>query len=105
MPWHPDIPDVPIKKPKIIEDLEQTDLTVRESMRSLEIDETIDAVAHAVALAFKKECQGSYDECEEVVSIALTVTGSALGGRLGNAMIAASEHAAKSASRTVFPFI
>lgn len=103
MPWHPDVPDLPIKKPKIIEDLESSALDERESMRSLEIQETIEAVAHKVALAFKEQCQGGYDECEEVVSMALTLTGSALGGRLGTAMVAASEHAAKSASRIVFP--
>jgi hypothetical protein len=103
MTWHPDVPDLPIKKPKIVEDLECSSLSERESMRSLEIEETIEAVAHSVALAFKKQCQGGYNECEEVVSIALTLTGSALGGRLGTAMVAASEHVAKTTSRIVFP--
>lgn len=104
MPWHPDVPDLPIKKPKIIETLEQMDRSVLDSMPPVEVQEMVDAVASGVAEAYKEQYKkGNYEECVEFASIALSVTGSALGGQMGKAMIASSEHAAKNACSIVFP--
>jgi hypothetical protein len=104
MGWHPDVPDLPIKKPKQIETLEKLDPRVREAMMAVEIEERIKEIAHAVAEAYTKSTKNpKYEVCLEIVSVALRVTGSSLGGRLGTAMIASSEHAAKIATDAAFP--
>lgn len=102
--WHPDVPNLPIKKPKEIEELELMDRSYLDSMPKIEIQEKIEQIAHAVARDYKKQAKkGSFDECLEVVSIALKVTGSAIGGKLGTAMIAATDFASLIASRDAFP--
>lgn len=104
MKWHPDVPDLPFEKPVEIEELEQMDRRVLDSMPGVEVDEKVDDVADAVARAYKRESsESSYDECVEVVSTALTVTGSSIGGHVGTALIARSEHAAKTACQLAFP--
>lgn len=103
MKWHPDVPDLPIEKPEALESLEKADAHFLDSMPGVEIDEKIDEVSEAVARAYKKQSSDSnYDECVEVVSIALNVTGSAIGGKMGTAMVARNENAAKTACRIVF---
>lgn len=104
MVWHPDVPNLPIEKPKEIEDLEQMDRAYLDSMPHAEIQEKVEQIAHAVARDYKKQRRkSSYEECREIVSIALRVTGSAIGGSLGTAMIAACDAAAFTASRDAFP--
>jgi hypothetical protein len=104
MAWHPDVPNLPIEKPREIEQLEQMDRAYLDSMQNTEIQEKIEQIAHAVARDYKKQKKkGSFDECLEVVSIALKITGSAIGGKMGTAMIAATEHASLVASHDAFP--
>lgn len=100
MPWHPDIPDLPLDKPKIIEDLEQMDPAIRNSMPPAEMDEIIESIAYDVAKAYKKKFpKGSIEECFNFVSIALRVTGSALGGKIGLSMVASCDTVAETACR------
>jgi hypothetical protein len=104
MPWHPDVPDLPITKPKEIEKLEQMDRVMLESMPFQEVQDIIDEAAHAFARAYHEQVpDGDYEGCIDIVSVALSVTGSALGGKVGTAMIGASQSATKSACRIVFP--
>lgn len=104
MKWHPDVPDLPIEKPKEIEKLELMDQRALDSMPGVEVEEKVEEIAHAVARAYKKQQpNGNYDECLEVVSTALSVTGSAIGGHVGTAMIAESDSAAKTACRLAYP--
>lgn len=104
MTWHPDVPDIPIKKPKEIEELELADRAVLDSMPGVEVKETVEQIAHAVARDYKKQkVNGNYDECLEIVSVALKVTGSAIGGKVGRAMIAACDTAAEEAAQQFFP--
>jgi hypothetical protein len=105
MRWHPDVPDIPLRKPKEIEKLELMDRAVLDSMPGVEIQETVDQIAHAVARTYIEDRQASATptECEELVSIALRVTGGAIGGKVGNAMIAEADKAAIAACRLAFP--
>lgn len=105
MRWHPDVPDLPIKKPKEIESLELMDRAVLDSMPPVEVKETVDQIAHAVARSYvdEKMDRATQDECLEVVSIALKVTGAAIGGQVGNAMVAESDTAAETACHLAFP--
>src|SRR6187431_1496425 len=104
MNWHPDVPDLPIKKPREIEILELMDRASLDSMPPLEVYEKVDEIAHAVARDYKIQVlDGSFEECAEVVSVALKTTGSAIGGHVGNAMISARNSAALRASLGAFP--
>lgn len=103
MSWHPDIPDLPIEKPKIVEDLEQADRAILNAMPPAEVEDTINSVAYAIAQSYAKHPLGNREECLEFASIALTTLGSAIGGKVGTAMVAASDRAARSASLTVYP--
>lgn len=104
MTWHPDVPNIPIKKPKEIEALEQMDRVSLDSMPSVEVKEKVEQIAHAVARDYKKQKKnGNFDECLEVVSIALKVTGSAIGGHVGTAMIAACDSASLVAAQDAYP--
>lgn len=104
MNWHPDVPDLPIRKPREIELLEMMDRVSLDSLPPLEVDEKVDEIAHAVARDYKSQtADGSFVECVEVVSVALEVTGSAIGGHVGNAMIAARNSAALRAGLDAFP--
>ena len=102
MAWHPDVPDLPITKPKEIEKLESMDPAVLNSLPDLEVQETVRDISHAVAKKYHEEVGGTYDDCVDVVSTALTVTGSSLGGKVGLAMIASNQSAAKNACRIIY---
>lgn len=103
MPWHPDIPDLPIDKPKIIENLEQMDKAVLNSMPSAEVDEMIESVAYDIAMAYRdKFPNGSIEECFNFVSIALSVTGSSVGGKVGLSMVAASDEIAHKVCQIIY---
>lgn len=104
MVWSPDVPNIPIKKPKEIERLELTDRSSLDSMPPLEVQEKVEEIAHAVARDYKDQIKnGSFDECLEIVSIALQATGSSIGGQVGTAMVATCHSAALTASRNAFP--
>lgn len=103
MKWHPDVPDLPITKPKELEKIESMDAAERNAMRDVQVEETVGEIAHAVARDYHKQLGGNYEDCLDIVSVALTVTGSSLGGNLGNAMTSSNESAAKIACRTIFP--
>ncbi|HEV8052609.1 MAG TPA: hypothetical protein VGP47_08940 [Parachlamydiaceae bacterium] len=104
MNWHPDLPDIPIKKPKEIEILESMDRVSLDSMPPLEVYAKVDEIAHSVARDYKDQMpNGSFEECAEIVSIVLENTGSAIGGHVGNAMISACNSAALKASQNAFP--
>jgi hypothetical protein len=104
MAWHPDIPSIPIKKPKEIETLELMDRVLLDSMTPLEVHEKVEEIAHSVARDCKAEVKnGNFDTCLGIVSVALRITGSAIGGQVGKAMIAECDTAALKASREAFP--
>ena len=101
---HPDVPGLPFDKPKQIEALEQMNRAMLDLMPPLEVDETVAEIAHAVATTYKQKVKNSdYDGCVEVVAVALSVTGSSIGGHVGNAMVAANQHMAVIACRRAFP--
>lgn len=104
MRWHPDVPDIPISKPKEIEKLELMDRAVLDSMPPVEVEETVAQIAHAVARTYlqEKKEKATPEECNEIISIALKVTGAAIGGHVGSAMVAESDSAAETASRLAF---
>lgn len=104
MGWYPDVPKLPIKKPRLIEQLEQKNRAFLDSLPGTEVQETVDNIADAVAAEYKKEVpKGNREMCLEIVSVALTVTGSAIGGQVGNAMVAQSDKAALRATENYFP--
>lgn len=104
MAWHPDVPNLPIKKPREIEDLEQMDRAFLDSLPGIEVEGKVKQIAHAVARDYKKQKKnGSFDECLEVVSVALRVTGAAIGGQVGRAMIAAYDSESLAAAQEFFP--
>lgn len=103
MQWHPDIPDdIPFEKPQEIERLESMHPKTRDSMRLVEIDESISAAAEQAAKAYKKAMNGNYDDCVLTVSSILSVTGNALGGLVGSTFVGESLPAAQKACRDRF---
>ncbi|MBA3816654.1 MAG: hypothetical protein H0X29_09100 [Parachlamydiaceae bacterium] len=101
--WHPDTPDLPIEKPLIIENLEKMDPSTLNSMPPAEIDEMIESIAYNVAKAYKEKFHnGDIKGCIDFVSIALNVTGSSLGGKIGLAMVAGSDIVAKKACHLIY---
>lgn len=104
MAWFPDVPDLPISKPKKVEELERKGRTYLDSIPKVEVQEIVDDIAEAVAAQYKKEKpKGNHERCLEIVSVALKVTGSAIGGHVGTAMIAQSDTAAERAAELFFP--
>jgi hypothetical protein len=104
MSWHPDIPDIPISKPEKIARLERMDRSFLDSLPGTEVEELVQDAALSIAKTYKKEKQKpSCTECCEVVSVAMTVTGSAIGGQVGLALIADADSAAENACRSLFP--
>ena len=103
MSWHPDVPELPIKKPIEIEKIEGMDPIVLNAMRDVQIHETVEEIAHAVARDYHEQLGGNYEDCVNIVSVALSVTGSSLGGNLGLAMVASKDTASKNACQMIFP--
>ena len=87
MHWDLDNPDIPVDKPKEIKELEAMGRTNRESMPPREMDEKLEDAASAVARLYKKLPGSDYEGCVGVVSVALSVTGSSLGGKFGTHMM------------------
>jgi hypothetical protein len=103
MSWPPDIPDLPLKKPAEVAKLELLDSTALNAMRDEEIEEHIEVAASGFARSYKEEFNGNYEDCVSMVSSALQLTGSAIGGRFGTAMVARSRHVAEMISQELFP--
>jgi len=104
MGWNPDEKQFPMKKPRQLEKLEQMDRVFLDSLPGVEVQDMVDNIAEAIAGAYKKEHpKGNKARCLEIVSSALTVTGSAIGGRVGTSMVAQSDKAAKRATEIYFP--
>ena len=104
MGWHPDIPDLPISKPEKIAKLEKLGRKFLDSLPGNEVDEMVEDAALSIAKTYRKETKGAnFVECVEIVSVALNVTGSAIGGQVGLALIAASDRGAENACRLLFP--
>ena len=55
MAWHPDVPNIPINKPKEIENLESMDRIELDSMPGVEVIDKVNQIAHAVARDYKKQ--------------------------------------------------
>jgi hypothetical protein len=102
MSWPPDMPDLPIKKPKELEMIEQLDNHILAAMDDVEIEERIRDAARAIAKEYHKELGGDYDSCKIIVSSALTETGGSIGGHFGESMISLSASEAENACRIVF---
>lgn len=100
--WPPDVPDVGLKKPKELEEMETRDFDSRESMTPLEVHEHIRNIALALAKNYKESKKSTYSGCLDIVSTALTLTGGSLQGKLGNEMIGESACEAEKACRIVF---
>lgn len=102
MPWDLDNPDIPVKKPKEVTELETMGKTNRDSMPPREMDEKVEDAALAVAKSYKKLPGADYEGCIGVVTVALTVTGSALGGKFGAHMVSLSVSEAELACKLVY---
>jgi hypothetical protein len=102
MPWDLDNPEIPVNKPKEIRELEAMGQKNLESMPPREMDEKVEDAALAVARSYKKLPDADVEGCVAVVSVALNVTGSALGGKFGAHMLSYSETEAEHICRFIF---
>ena len=102
MTWDLDNPEIPVNKPKEIDELEAMGRVNRDSMPPREMDEKVEDSAEAVAKSCKKLPSCDYDQCVTIVSTALNVTGSSLGGAFGNHMLSLSDSMAEHACRHHF---
>lgn len=103
MNWPPDNPEIPIKKPRAIARLEKMDFHTLEAMPPVEIDEVSRDLAQGVAEEYSHQKGANFDDCIDMVSIALTETGSAIGGKVGSHMIGKCDKIAHDACRLAFP--
>lgn len=102
MSWPPDVPDINLKKPSELEYLEKLDPKSREAMTKQEISDHIETVALRFAETYKQKKGSTYDECCEMVSLALNLSGGALNGKVGLEMMGTSSGAAENACRIAF---
>ncbi len=102
MVWDLDNPDIPINKPKEIRELEAMGKADRESMPPREMDEKVEDAAEGIARAYKKLPGSNYQDCLDVVSVALNVTGAALEGKFGTHMLSLSDSEAERACKLIF---
>ena len=104
MNWHPDVPDINVKKPRELEKIEELPISVLNAMTPLELDEKIRDAADGLAKNYVKAASGkaTVDECILFVSGALTQTGAALNGKAGAAMVGKSDKAAENACKQLF---
>lgn len=102
MSWPPDVPDVNLKKPPELERLETMAPSIREAMSKQEIHDHIDEIAHSFAVNYKHKKGSTYEDCLVMVSLALNLSGGALGGQVGLEMMGTSSGAAETACRIVF---
>ncbi len=99
-----DVPELGIKKPKKLEEFEELEPHILDAMTPLEVTEHIRDIAESVADAYHREVNGgNYQGCVDMVSVALSVTGNAIGGKVGAEMVGENESAAKEACKLEFP--
>lgn len=107
MPWRPDIPDFPGKKPHMLEKLEKLPPEIIHAMTGLEVNEHVRDAANSLASSYHSNCVKNkdygYNECVLFVSGALSQIGSAVEGQLGIAMVGTSQNSASEACRQCFP--
>lgn len=102
MSWPPDVPDINLAKPKELERLEKMERHIRDAMTQQEISDHIETIAQRFAENYKKKPDSDYEGCKEIVSLALTLSGGAIGGKVGQSLMGTSSGAAESACRIVF---
>lgn len=102
MNWPPDVPNVNLKKPRELEDLEQLEPHIREAMTKQEIRDHIDTIAQGFANDYKKKKESTYEDCIGMVELALNLSGGAIGGKVGMEMMGTSSGTAETACRIVF---
>jgi hypothetical protein len=76
---------------------------ILDSLKASEIEEVLQASAEEAAKNYAADGKGNYDECVLVVNMALTLTGKAIGGKLGSGMVSASQEAAQKVCQRYFP--
>lgn len=103
MPWHPDVPELNIPKPKAIKWLEELGDDVLHAMDTVEINRRIDDAAGQIAQEYAKKPGADYEGCVDLISMALSVTGNAMGGRVGALFVGRCDEAAEKAARLVYP--
>lgn len=103
MSWHPDVPELNIPKPQALKTLEGLGDDVLNAMDTVEIDRRIDDVANQIAHEYAKTPNATYEECIDLISMALSVTGNAMGGRVGALFVGRCDEAGEKAARLVFP--
>lgn len=102
MSWHPDVPELDIPKPRAIEEIESLGDDVLNAMDTVEIDHRIESAAKQMAHAYVKKPEISFEGCVDLIAMALSVTGNALGGRVGAHFVAKSKEAAEQAAHEVY---
>lgn len=102
MSWHPDVPELNIPKPLAIKELESLGDDVLNAMDTVEIHHRIDDAANQIAQAYIKEKNNTYESCVDFISMALSVTGNAIGGKVGALFVARSQKAAEQAAHRVY---
>lgn len=102
MTWYPDA-DIPIKKPKALEKIERLGPKILNAMDPIEVDEVVNDAAVGVAEEYHKELGGNYEDCVNIVSVALTVTGNSISGQVGSHMIGNANILAQQVCRNIFP--
>jgi hypothetical protein len=107
MPWHPDIPEFPGGKPRILEKLEKLPPEMINAMTGLEVDEHVRDAANSLAQGYHSHCKKNkdygYGECVLFVSGALSQLGSSVSGKLGMNMVGKSHQSASEACKQYFP--
>jgi len=102
MSWPPDVPDINLAKPKELAYLEKLEPQVRNAMTKQEVSDHIETIAQRFAENYKQKKGSDYTGCLETVSLALSLSGGAIGGKVGQTLMGTSSVAAKAACRIVF---
>ena len=102
MSWDLDTPNLPFKKPKQLEVLEEMTLDQREAMDPVEVKEHIHGIAASLAENCKKENEKNREWCQMIIHKALQQTGAALGGKFGATMVALSDEIAEDSIKEAF---
>lgn len=105
MSWNLDVPELPFKKPKMIEELESIDFDQREAMDPQERKDRVRETAYSLAKSYKNHIKdkGSFEGCVAITTEALSSLGNSLSGKLGTQMVGESERVAQDACRIVYP--
>lgn len=98
-----DTPELPFKKTKLVEKLEQLGFDQREAMDGQEMKDRINEVAYNLAETYQKRVsKGDVEGCLLVVNSALSELAHSLGGKFGALMAGMSDRAAQNACKSLF---